>query len=1247
MDFIYPPELPITSFKKEITSLLQKHQVVVIAGDTGSGKTTQLPKMCLENFPELSGVIGCTQPRRIAAVSVSERVKEELGQKADMVGYKIRFHDHTTANTRIKFMTDGVLLAETRQDPLLKKYGVIIIDEAHERSLNIDFLLGYLRRTIAKRPELKLIITSATIDTIAFAKHFQDAPVLQIEGRTYPVDLIYSPPDENDEESTYLEHCVKIVSNVCEQYPPGDILVFLPTERDIRACSEILQGRAPNHLILPMFGRLQASDQQRIFKQHHKNKIVVATNVAETSITVPGIYYVVDTGLARISSYNPRSRVTSLPVTRVSQASCNQRAGRCGRLGPGICFRLYTKDDYLSRPEFTVPEIQRSNLAEVILQMVTLNLGDPQDFPFLDPPDPSAIRDGYRILRELGALTDSRHLTKYGEIMSRLPIDPVISRIIIEADQKHCLKEIAIIAAALAIQDPRVRPADKEQLADEAHKVFSHPQSDFIALLNIWNSYHISDKKFSWSRLKRFCTENFLSFQRMREWIDLHEQLRRILKKHAGFHLNDKDGSYEELHRSLLTGFFRQCARRKKGNMYQGCTNHEVMIFPGSSLFSKSGDWIISGAFIETSRLYALTVATIEPEWIEDSAKPFCSYSWSNTRWQKKTGQVAADETVSLGGLVIISGRTVNFGRRNKKNIAEARTIFIQKALVEQKITGTFPFLSHNSKLINKWQEAEHKLRKRDIVIEDSAIFDFYHNRLPLDIYDRYTLIRLLKRQRGKDLFMTEQDVLLRTPENKELADYPLSLSHGSTEINLSYCFEPGNPIDGVSALIPEYLLESLKSDVFDWLVPGLLQEKTVFLIKGLPKKIRKHLIPVNRTVDRILDSFVMYRGNYLKELSAAIFKMSSITIHPGDWPNPLPYHLRMRFVILDSAGVELISGHDLKLLSKEFHSSVPRKIEKHLHKNDEIFISRFKDRIFTTWDFDGVPDRIPVYTKENKVAGYLFAALHAHPEKQGVVLSYVETREEAINTNLTGTHYLLQLAFREQFKRLKKHCNIILSGPSTIWFTSVISGNRKISDSLIDYVIRLLFGTNFEPVIDKQEFDLIVERVKKNGFFREGQIIVDQILSLLRQRKEVHDLITRYETLSAKTGTKHPSLFSDLHLQLNEIMSSDFLDRFSPNQFEDFSRYLKSLAIRTERAYANPLKDKKKQEQIAFHSNNLLIFRQKITDAHDECQELYREYQRLVAEFRVSLFSPEIKTATIVSEKKVNLMWKQLSSTC
>ncbi len=1243
MEFSYPAALPITPFIPEIAALLKEHQVVVIAGETGSGKTTQLPKICLDLAPDHPGLIGCTQPRRIAATTVARRVKEELGGHGYLVGSKIRFHDRTTQNTRIKFMTDGVLLAETRQDPFLNRYRCIIVDEAHERNLNVDFLLGYLHRLLKKRSNLQLIITSATIDTSAFAAHFGQAPVVQVTGKTYPVQIIYQQPDETDDDSTYVDACIDAAATLCTSYPPGDILIFLPTERDIRNCCEVLRGRLPQRKILPLFGRLQTADQEQIFKQQAALKIVVASNVAETSLTVPGICYVIDSGLARIAVYNPRARTTNLPVTAISRANCDQRAGRCGRIGPGICLRLYSEEEYLNRPQFPVPEIQRANLAEVILQMVSLKLGDPFAFPFLDPPKAGAIREGYRMLHELGALTDSGRLTDYGSIMARLPIDPVISRILIEAEKNACLREIIVIAAALAIQDPRVRPADKEQLADQAHAAFQHPQSDFLMLLTIWNRCFAEIGSFSWSALKRFCSRYYLSFQRMREWIDLHEQLSRLLTVHHRFTMNDTEASYEAVHRSLLAGLFRQCARKTTGSTYQGIGNRELVIFPGSHQHARGGPWIMAGSFIETSRLFALTVATIEPEWIESAAAAFCSYSWTNPRWQKKTGRVVADETVSLYGLVLISGRLVNFGRRDKKNRAEARKIFIQQALIDGQISGSFRFLKHNEDLLARWRDAEARLRKRDVIVDDGVIYDFYDDRLHPSVYDRHSLIKAVKRDGEQQLLMTEADILLRAPGDRELIDYPPAIHHGSLDIELRYHFEPGSPDDGVTALIPEYLIDSLKPELFDWLVPGLLPDKTAFLIKGLPKRQRKRLIPVNETVERLLDEMPIGSGIYLKEMTKAIAKLHNTTIQPDDWPAELPDHLRMRFVVVDQNGRETHSGRDLRALQQQFHHPSANRAPGRLQQADEALVRELEAAVFRSWQFASVKPRLSLISETGLIVAALYPALEPVTGGNGVRVIYLPDPEDARRRTATGVHCLLQISCQDQYRQLRRYLKTTFSGPSSTWLSSSLGSAGNAREAIERFVLNALFPVDFDIFQAEDEFRRRLDEMRRTGLFAGGQHLVDSIMALLRRRREAAMLI---EKLKRDVPAADASC-SDLQRHLDLLLPVDFLEHAHSDDLDHTGRFLKGLAIRVDRASHNLIRDREKQLPFLSHLGNTEDYRAALTGGDSTCRATYRRYRFLVAELGISLFSPEIKTSEKVSEKIVNRAWQEVLSTC
>lgn len=1251
MQLNYPTELPIVSYRESFLELLQKHQVIVVSGETGSGKTTQLPKFCLESFPEERFLIGCTQPRRVAATSVAARVATELKENSRLVGYKIRFHDKTSKkDTRIKFMTDGVLLAETRKDPKLSQYGIIIIDEAHERSLNIDFLLGYLKQLLPERPDLKLIITSATIDTKIFSAHFDDAPILNVEGRSYPVEIQYvEPDDKNKEEGSYVDQCVESICKLHSTQIPEDTLVFLPTEKDIRECCTLLENKLPDSLILPMFGRLQAADQKKIFKPSNKTKIVVATNVAETSITVPGIRYVVDTGLARISQYNVRARTTSLPITRISQASADQRKGRCGRVGPGTCIRLYSEEDYLAREQYTLPEIKRSNLADVILQMISMNLGSPFDFPFIEPPHPGAIRDGYALLKELGALQGDNKLNSTGQIMARLPIDPPISRILIAARENNCVREIKIIAPALAIQDPRVRPAEREKEADAAHKKLSHEHSDFLALLKIWDLFHnVKDQGVSWNRLKKFCKSHYLSFQRMREWMDLHEQLSRILDREKGFIENKKAASYPAVHKSLCTGFLRNIGQKKEKEkkLYQGAGGKEFMIFPGSHQFHSAGKWIIGATFLETNRLYALTVANIDEKWLIETGEHLCRRSWSNPRWSKKSGQVIADEKITIFGLIIAADRRVNFGRTSQANSMEARQIFIQHALLENEMNGNYPFLDNNIKLLTHWQQTEERLRKRDLLVDDTTLHLFYDKRLPNSVYDKFTLNRFLRGKKDHSfLEMQEKDILGRKPEERELQDFPKQLTIGLRKLRLQYNLTPGEEDDGVTVRIPLDDVDNFSANSFEWLVPGLLREKVTLLLKGLPKRIRKHLIPINNSVDLLLDDCEHYKGSLYLALETGILKMFRLQVGRSDWPTQLPAHLQMRYLLFDAQGREIATGRDLQKL-KGSVDTLPAKKAGPPQKTKRN-LERWQNKIFTGWDFDGLEKRTPLFTKDKEVAGYLYATLHMEANKGGVTISFESDKKKSSQCNRRGTFYLYQLHFKEQFKNLKKYCHTSLSGPSSFWLANLLGNRQEASRTLVDFVMGCLFTKDLESIPEKATFEEEIKKVSKMGMYRKGQEICDTVMQALRKRKELADHISRFASLAQKSKTYNKERYLEYDKLTEEILPSDFLTQNNLTQLERCPRFFQALMIRIERAHVSLQKDNNKAQQLTPHLQKFASLPADVSDMPRECREAITLYKFMLAEYRVAVFAPELPGSTSVSAKKLKKQWQAVQSIC
>ncbi len=1245
----YPDTLPVSHHRQDIIEALRTNQIIIVAGDTGSGKTTQIPKMCLEVIAGGQGKIGCTQPRRIAAQTVAERVQEELGELYP-VGYKIRFRDRTDRHTKIKFMTDGVLLAESRQDKYLNEYDILMIDEAHERSLNIDFLLGHLKNILRHRPDLKIIITSATIDTQAFSTHFEDAPIISIAGTTYPVEVRYEPPqsDEYGESTSYLEGCINMAAKVLENEPPGDMLVFLPTERDIRTCAELLLKKLHNVDILPLFGRMQSADQKKIFLPSSRTKVVIATNVAETSITVPGIRYVIDSGLARISYYNYRAKTNSLPIQKISQASCNQRKGRCGRMGPGVCIRLYEEADFLEREEFSIPEIKRSNLAEVILQMTTYKLGDPYSFPFLDPPQKTAINEGYRQLYELGAINDAKKLTKMGRIMASMPIDPCISRIILEANHNNCLREVVIIATVLAIQDPRVRPANHEKQADEAHKRFQHPHSDFLSFFNIWENFHNIHEKTSWSRLKKYCKANFLSFQRMREWIDLHDQMIRIIRTHQQFSFNSQPATYEDIHKSLTVGFLRNIAQRKKDKLYQGSSAKELMIFPGSSQFTKNPQWLLAASFLETSRLYALHVAAIQPEWLEPLAKKLCRYSWSNPRYLQKTGLVMADEQVALFGLIIIASRKVNYGQTNKSNMKEARKIFIQSALIEGQLTGSFGFYRYNLQLTEKWENVEDRLRTRDILVSEDMIFQFYDNRLLDNVYDRPTLEKFLRKKRSADssLRMKEEDVVSRAVGGHELVDYPSEIHIGSHTFPLSYVFDPADERDGVTVRIPFDIAQTLTEEQFEWLVPGLLREKTTSLLKGLPKSLRKQLVPLNHSVDAILDDIEPYRGSYYAALARSIAKLFNFTIKKSDWSKRLPQHLSMRFVLFDVTGKDIASGRDLKKLIQQHHQT-PGTSTINAGKREQEIIASWEKLVTRQWAFSDLPITVPLITKNNEIGGYLYPAIKPLAEQNAVTIKFSSKLEEVKEQTRSGLRLLYRLQFTKPYNSLKKMCSTTLSGPSSFWLVEIFSTKKETVDALLNFTIDTLFENYSGEIPSADEFTKKVAKVSDGGFFPEGKKICDQVMAVLRQRRDVVEEILRLEKLAKQIKSHMPQRYQEYRNLLDDILPHDFLDTFIYTELEDRQRYMKGLILRMTRAHADFQKDQKKSRALQPHFNNLQTLKKRFQKGFQDCLEKEKEYEMLIQEYRISLFSPELKTKVAVSEKRLAKAWQKIEENC
>ncbi len=942
----YPPELPVSQRRDEIAAAIRDHPVVIVAGETGSGKTTQLPKICLELGRGQAGLIGHTQPRRIAARSVAERIAEELGTGlGDRVGYTVRFTDRVSAGTQVRLMTDGILLAEIQRDPMLRRYDTLIVDEAHERSLNIDFILGYLHQLMPRRPDLKVVITSATIDSARFSEHFGNAPVVEVTGRTYPVEVRYRPvvdpdaPEGDPAADPDRDQVSAIVDAVGElqREGPGDVLVFLSGEREIRDTADALgdavrSGTLRGTEVLPLFARLSAAEQHRVFASHTGRRVVLATNVAETSLTVPGIRYVVDTGQARISRYSLRTKVQRLPIEPISQASARQRAGRCGRVADGICIRLYTEEDFGSRPEFTDPEILRTNLASVILQMTAIGLGDIAAFPFVDAPDRRNVRDGVTLLEELGALRVGRGggLTSLGRRLVRLPVDPRLARMVLEADRLGCVAEVLVVAAALSIQDPRERPIEHQQAADESHRRFVDERSDFMAYLNLWNYLREQQEALSSSAFRRRCKREYLHFLRIREWQDLHSQLRRVVRdlkitvsRTADPAVEGAEVDADRVHQALLAGLLshvgmqdeRASARGGQGGRrplreYQGARGIKFAIFPGSALAKKPPEWVVAAELVETSRLWGRTVARVEPEWVEQIGAHLVKRSWSEPHWSARRGSVVAKEKVTLYGVPLVADRTVTYGRIDPET---SRELFVRHALVEGDWRTRHDFFHENRRLLDDVGELEHRARRRDIVVDDDTLFAFYDARIPAHVvsgahFDSWW--KKVRRSTPDLLTFTEQDLVDTTASQVSQSDFPDRWVLDGLELPLSYRFEPGAADDGVTVTVPAAVLNQVPHATFEWQVPGLRHELVTALIRSLPKPVRRHLAPAPDNAARALERLEPGAEPLLPALSRELSRLAGVDVPAGafDWEK-VPGHLRVRVKVTGEKGREVAAG--------------------------------------------------------------------------------------------------------------------------------------------------------------------------------------------------------------------------------------------------------------------------------------------------------------------------------------------------
>ncbi len=1254
----YPPSLPITSKKNNIIESIRRNRVVIISGETGSGKTTQIPKFCLEAGRGISGIIGCTQPRRIAATTVSHRIAEELGEDLGRsVGYKIRFKDKTNENTFIKIMTDGILLAETQTDPYLNAYDTIIVDEAHERSLNIDFVLGILKLLLSKRNDLKLIITSATIDTKKFSKAFHDAPVIEVSGRMYPVETRYvsyaNGAKENDDAS-YIESAVQTLEKIERESPFGDVLVFMPTEQDILETCELIEGRKfRNVSVLPLFARLSAMEQKRVFSRTRGRKIIVATNVAETSITIPGIKYVIDSGLARISQYSPRSRITALPILPVSKSSADQRKGRCGRIENGVCIRIFSEEDYLNRPRYTQPEILRSNLAEVILRMLFLKLGDVETFPFIDKPALKNIRDGFNLLLELGAIErampklpgkgkkvlennrekfslDQFHLTAIGRFMANIPIDPRLSRMIFEANKLGCLAEISIIASVLSIQDPRERPLDKSQEADEAHKAFSDAQSDFISLLNIWDRYKgVMHEKKTTSQLKKHCKSHFLSFKRMREWQDIYNQISLILRdnrlkipvtestnrfptRHQYTRL------YTAIHKSVLSGFLSNIAQKIEKQYFKGAGDKEVMIFPGSGLFKVPGAWIVAAEMVETSRLFARTVANIEKEWLEEYGKDLCRYTYQNPHWDGGRGEVVADEQVALFGLIIVSKRPVSFGRINPE---AAGDIFIRSALVQGELQHSFPFLTHNARLVKEIRNVENRIRRRDILLDEEGMARFYKERLG-HVFDVRTLKNFIKKK-GSDDFLNfrKTDLQQYLPDPDELRLFPNKIDTGDHVFDCLYAFEPGDDVDGVSLNIPASVAASVEESSLNWIIPGLTKERIAALLKGLPKKYRKQLVPLSATQEAILKEMPMEGNALAASLSRFLYTRMGIDIPAAAWPiDSLPDHLKIRFTLTDAKGNILRAGRDISILKNIAG------LDKDFSGREALLTSWGKKGILD-WDFEDLAERVNLKDKNN-LEWELFPALEAKPH--AVDLRLFMEKDKADESHKKGVRKLFVLHFSKELKFLKKNLTL----PQTMnTGAQYFGGIRHIENMIFQSVVDALFLRNIRT---QNEFISIVNTMEREGIHLQGQEKLSIVKQVLAAYHSVRTEINQLEKANHNNDLIIHFL-AERREDLSKLVPEHFITLYDTDKLLDILRYIKAISIRAHRGVVNLEKDRIREKDVlnlnAVLGNLIGHLSPSVSNAKRMAIE---EFYWMLEEYKISVFAQEVKTTVKISKKRL-----------
>ncbi|TFW36201.1 ATP-dependent RNA helicase HrpA [Massilia horti] len=1275
---VFPEDLPVSGRRREIAQALRENQVVIVSGETGSGKTTQLPKICLELGRGEKGLIGHTQPRRIAASSTARRIASELGTPlGEHVGFKVRFNDTLQPGAWVKLMTDGILLAETQTDPLLRAYDTIIIDEAHERSLNIDFLLGYLKQLLPRRPDLKVIITSATIDADRFARHFgtpdKPAPVIEVSGRLYKVEVRYRPverdvataagqdtgkPQSKAQAARDKRDLIDAVVDGVDELSrlgPGDVLVFLPGEREIRDCAEALRKHHPPHVeILPLFARLSVEEQDRVFRTTNARRIVLATNVAETSLTVPGIRYVVDSGLARVKRYSFRNKVEQLQVEPVAQAAANQRAGRCGRVADGVCIRLYDEQDFQQRPKFSDPEILRSSLAAVILRMKSLHLTDVETFPFIEPPQGRAIADGYQLLQEVGAVDESNELTQLGRKLAKLPLDPRVGRMILAAVDNACLTEMLIVASALSVQDPRDRPMEYQQQADEKHKKFADEKSEFLSYLKIWKWFEqaIEHKK-SNRQLQESCRENFLSQLRLREWRDVHSQLATFVKE-QGWRLNEMPATYDQFHMALLTGLLGNIGYKlEDDSAYLGARGIKFNIWPGSSLTKKPGKWVMAAELVETTRLYARTIANIQPEWVEKIGAHLLKKSWGEPRWEKRQAQVTAAERATLYGIVVYSQRRINYAQHNP---LEAREIFIRDALVAGDYETRSPFFAHNQKLIREIENLEHKSRRQDVLVDDQLIAAFYDKEIPTSVVNGAGFEKWYKdaaRDNPKLLFLNREELMRHEAAGVTTELFPKTMSVTGIEMGLTYHFEPGSVRDGVTLAVPLFALNQIPRERAAWLVPGMLKEKVHLLLKSLPQKLRRHMVPLPdyaaKFVERIQDSFG--RGDLADVLIADIREQTGVQVLSTDFKlETLPAHLFMNFKVVDEHARQLDMGRNLATLQAELGGQARQSFQKMAEAvpspaapvkaaNVSAPAAAAKGKgeaaapapsapaasqhtNITSWTFGELPELLEI--NQGKLTLIGFPALvdkGTHAD-----LEVFDDPNVAARTHRIGLRRLFALQFKEQLKFAEKN----IPGLQQMGMQFMALGTQEeLREQIVNKAIEIACLQDPLPH-DAASFN----KRKDEGKGRLG-LLINEVARLAGQ------ILAEFHGLPKKLQGLPQAAASDMQAQLQGLVHKRFISDNEYSQLAHFPRYLKAMNVRLEKLRANATRD---AQLMAEWQNAANQFQRSVRNQPiKNIDPRMVEFRWMLEELRVSLFAQELRTPMPVSVKRLQKVWESM----